>query len=188
MDRLLHTPRLTLRAPQPGDAAFAFARWASDAQALHYLAWPPHTRPEQTHRLLDWEQARWLKKSAFTWLLLPRDDNGPIGQIQLLPHGAQGSAPVHHLRLGYVLAAPWQGRGLMREALHALLAHALAQPEVWRVDALCDVANHPSRRLLEALGMHCEGKLARRLLLPQHGPEPRDAWLYASWRTSGCAS
>lgn len=180
MDRQLRTRRLLLRAPQPGDAPWAFERWASQPQLLQHLGWRAHTELAQTTALLNWEQARWQKRSAWTWLLLPYGEAGPVGQIQLLPQRLDG--PAQHLRLGYVMASAWQRKGLMREALASVIDHALTQPDTWRIDALVDVDNPASHALLHSLGLHCEGRLARCLPQPAQGPEPHDAWLFATWR------
>lgn len=181
MDRQLTLRRLGLRAPRAGDAAVAFARWAADPLAHHWLGHRPSGGLAHTREQLAWDEACWLKRSAFTWLLVPHGEPGPVGLLRLLPQG--GTAPPHHhLRLGYVLARSHQGRGLMREAVAGLLAHALAQPGVWRVDAVCDVENHASQRLLAALGLACEGRLARHSLHPNVSDQPRDVWLYAAVR------
>ena len=181
MDRTLNGPRLLLRAPRPGDAEPAFDRWAQDPAVHRHLGWRPHHSLAQTHQQLDWDSARWLKRSAFTWMLLPAGEPAPVGMVQLLPQ-SQGGAPPHHLRLGYLLARPWQGKGLMREAVQRVLSHALAQPEVWRVDALVDVDNAASLRLLLALGLVQEGRLGRHSLHPNVSGQPRDVWLLAALR------
>ena len=180
MDRELTTVRLLLRAPRPGDAAFAFERWATDARVHRHLGWLAHDTVEQTRRQLDWDQACWVKRSAWTWMLVPHGERGPVGMVRLLPQRAGGAS--HHLQLGYLLAPAWQGRGLMREAVGALVAHALAQPGIWRIDALCDVEHPASTRVLEAAGLRREGRLARVLHQPALGEAPRDAWLHAATR------
>ncbi|MCE4556825.1 GNAT family N-acetyltransferase [Roseateles cellulosilyticus] len=182
MNRELHTDRLWLRAPRPGDEHAAFERWASSTEQLRWMGWAAHTTTEQTRQWLAWEQARWQKKSGFTWMLLSRHraDTGPVGLVQLLPQRLDG--PAHHLRLGYVMAADWQRQGLMREALRAVLDHAFTQEPVWRVDALVDVDNAPSRALMESMGLACEGRLHRHLRRHEPGEPPRDVWVYARWR------
>jgi RimJ/RimL family protein N-acetyltransferase len=179
MKRVLHTRRLRLRAPQPGDEQAAFTGWAQDPQVLRFMGWPPHTELADTRRQLDWEQARWLKRSAFTWLLV-EPQGGPIGMVQLTPQRLDG--PPHHLRLGYLMARSHQRQGLMAEAASAVLAHAFEEPSVWRVDALCDVDNLASQALLAKLGLQREGRLARHSLHPNLGEQPRDVWVYAAWR------
>jgi len=182
MKRVIHTERLRLRAPQPGDEHAVFDGWAQDLNVLRYLGWRPHGRLCETRAQLDWDQARWLKRSAWTWLLVePR--GAPIGLVQLVPQRLDG--PPHHLRLGFALTRSHWGRGLMREALAAVLAEAFAQTSVWRVDALCDVDNHASARLLQALCFVCEGVLHRHSLHPNVGDEPRDVTVFAQWRRTG---
>lgn len=181
MNRTLTLRRLGLRAPRPGDADAAHARWAADPVVHRWLGHRPSADLEQTRRLLAWDEACWLKRSAYTWLLVPHGDVSPVGLLRLVP--AAGVAPPHHhLRLGLVLARSHQGRGLMREAVAGLLAHALAQPEVWRVDAVCDVDNAASQRLFQALGLVNEGRLARHSLHPNVSDQPRDVWLFAAVR------
>lgn len=190
MKRVLHSERLLLRAPQPGDEHAAHAGWAQDPAVLRYLGWRPHRALAETRAQLDWDQARWLKRSAWTWLLVeqrgaaasaPRA--GPIGLVQLIPQ--RFDAPPHHLRLGYLLARAHWGRGLMREALAAVLAEAFAQASVWRVDALCDVDNHASARLLQALGFASEAVLHRYSLHPNVSDAPRDVTVHARLREPG---
>lgn len=174
--RELRTRRLLLRDPRPGDAPQAFERWAGDAMVLRYLGWRPHGDAAATRRMLEWDSARWLKRSACTWMVVHGDD-GPVGMVQLVAQSFE--APVFHWRLGYLLARAHQGRGLMREAVAAVLDHALALPQVWRVDALCDVDNVPSVRLLQALGLEREGLLRAHTLHPNVSETPRDVWVFA---------
>jgi ribosomal-protein-alanine N-acetyltransferase len=179
MNRVLHTLRLRLRAPQPGDEQPAFDAWARDAQVLRYLSWQPHATVANTRAQLSWDQARWLKRSAWTWLLV-EPHGGPVGMVQLVPQ--RFDAPPHHLRLGYLLARTHWGRGLMREAIAVVLAEAFAQTPVWRIDALCDVENEASARLLQTLGFVCEGVLRRHSIHPNIGSTPRDVSVHARLR------
>jgi len=172
---------LSLRAPRAADADAAHARWAADPLVHRWLGHRPHADLDHTRRLLAWDEACWQKRSAWTWLLLPHGEGQPVGQLRLSPQ-AGPAPPHHHLRLGMVLARSHQGRGLMREAVAGLLTHALAQPGVWRVDAVCDVDNHASQQLFRALGLACEGRLASHSLHPNVSDQPRDVWLFAALR------
>lgn len=191
MNRVLHTARLRLRPPQPGDEQAAHAGWAQDPEALRYLGWRARAELADTRAQLDWDQARWHKRSAWTWLLVEERGTAaarsgvPIGMVQLIPQRFDG--PPHHLRLGFLLTRPHWGRGLMREAVAAVLAEAFAQPSVWRVDALCDVDNHASSRLLRALSFVEEGVLCRHSLHPNVSDEPRDVTSFARLRSSAAA-
>ena len=61
------------------------------------------------------------------------------------------------LEIGYILAPAQQGRGLMTEAMQAILAHCFEELAVRRVQALIHPDNAASIRLAERLGFRCDG-------------------------------
>ena len=67
----------------------------------------------------------------------------------------------------------------MKEAVTGLVQWALAQPEIFRVWAVCDAENVASARLLESVGMQREGTLRRWILHPNVSDSPRDCLCYA---------
>ena len=67
----------------------------------------------------------------------------------------------------------------MTEALEPLVNWAIAQPDIYRVWAVCDIENLASARVLEKLGMTREGRLHRWLVHPNISDEPRDCFCYA---------
>jgi RimJ/RimL family protein N-acetyltransferase len=87
--------------------------------------------------------------------------------------------------LGYALVRRWWRHGLMSEALRAVMDWALAQPEIHRVWAVCDVENHRSARVLERVGMEREGVLRRWLVHPNLSETPRDCLCYSKVKSGG---
>jgi RimJ/RimL family protein N-acetyltransferase len=67
----------------------------------------------------------------------------------------------------------------MTEALRPIVRWALAQPQIYRVWAVCDVDNPASGRVLEKLGMQHEGVLRCWTLHPNVSDAPRDCDCYA---------
>lgn len=61
--------------------------------------------------------------------------------------------------LGYWLAEPFQGRGLMTEACRALVHYAFREWKLNRVEIRCGVGNVRSRAIPERLGFKEEGVL-----------------------------
>jgi RimJ/RimL family protein N-acetyltransferase len=88
----------------------------------------------------------------------------------------------HRLDCGYVLARPWWGHGLISEALTAVAEWAMAQPDIRRLGAVCDVENLASARVMEKAGLEREGILRRWILHPNISSEPRDCYSYAITR------
>ena len=81
--------------------------------------------------------------------LVRRADGQVVGDIGFHGRPARDGA----VTVGYGLAASARGYGYATEALRAVLAWALAQPEVSRVEADTTHANLPSQRVLERAGM-----------------------------------
>jgi len=178
---LLLTPRLRLRPPVLDDATRIFDAYAQDAEVTRYLLWAPHAHVEETREFL--RRCRDVREAgtAFTWALTWRE--GPeagrlLGMVELRADG-------HRPDLGYVLARPYWGAGLMTEAVRAVVEWALAQPVVHRVWAVCDRENVASARVLEKAGLAREGLLRRWLVHPGMGATPRDCWCYAVVKENG---
>jgi ribosomal-protein-alanine N-acetyltransferase len=70
----------------------------------------------------------------------------------------------HAASVGYSLAEPHRGRGLMHEALRAVLDYAFGPMGLHRVTAAWMPSNRPSGRVLRRLGFRRDG-LARKYLL-----------------------
>ena len=68
----------------------------------------------------------------------------------------------HRAELGYVLGRAHWGRGLMQEALSALLDRAFGPMALRRLEAEVDTRNPASARLLQRLGFSREGLLRQR--------------------------
>jgi [ribosomal protein S5]-alanine N-acetyltransferase len=179
---VLATSRLTLRDLRAADAPSAFANYAGDPAVTHYLGWRTHADVSETARQIGLDVHRRLKGSALVWGLVSQGDAQVIGQIEALPM-SHPSEHAHHWRLGYVLGRAHWGQGLMPEALAAVVAALWQHSAIWRVDALCDVDNLASSRVLVKAGFVREGCLQRALMHPQVSEHPRDAWLFAALRS-----
>jgi RimJ/RimL family protein N-acetyltransferase len=173
---LLSTPRLRLRRTRLGDAKAIFRGFAQDPEVTRYLTWQPHTDISQTRAFLLGRRAAWAKGDDLTWAITLLEADSCIGLIGLRRQGFKAD-------IGYVLARPHWGRGVMTEAARAVVDWAFADPAIHRVWATCDVDNLASARVLENAGMSCEGVLRRWLLHPQISDTPRDCFCYARVRS-----
>jgi [ribosomal protein S5]-alanine N-acetyltransferase len=166
------TERLVLRKPRLGDAQDIFDGYATDAEVLRYL---PMTAPEditETEAFLRESLRDWDEGTSLTWVITFPDDDRCLGLIAL--RLKQQSA-----NIGYVLCRQYWGQGLMPEAARAVLEYALSLPHIREVSATCDVDNAGSRRVLEKIGMTCEGLQPQSVVRPNLSDEPRDSWVYA---------
>ena len=166
------TPRLRLRRPAPDDAADVFAGYAQDPAVTKSLMWCPHGSLDTVRDFLEGRDAAWAAGPAFAWAIAAREDGQVLGMVEVPMEG-------HRAEVGYLLARAAWGRGLVTEAVRAVVEWALAERDIYRVWAVCDIENQASARVLEKVGMQREGVLRRRSILPNVSDVPRDCWCYA---------
>jgi ribosomal-protein-alanine N-acetyltransferase len=115
------------------------------------------------------------ERHGFRWGICLHGQRDLIGSIGLYKWVDER---LRQAELGYDLDPAWWGRGLMSEALGAVLEFAFGPMQVERVEATVMVGNDRSTRLLERAGF------VRERLLPGHGTDERgvarDEWLYAA--------
>lgn len=168
----IETERLVLRPPRPSDAPAIFNGYAQDPEATRYLVWRPHRDVRETERFLAECVACWETGAEFPWAITLKASGELIGMLGLRAREFKAD-------VGYVLARRFWGQGLAAEALRPVVEWALGQPSIYRVWALCDIENKASARVLEKVGMRCEGVLRRNTMHPNVSDEPRDSYCYA---------
>jgi ribosomal-protein-alanine N-acetyltransferase len=167
----LTTSRLALRVPRADDAE-AIHEYAQDPEVVRFLQWRAHTLRSETLGFLRMIEENWRGGARFEWAITERGADTCIGMIGLRLKGFKAE-------LGYVLRRDRWNQGLITEAAGAVCRWAQEQAEIYRVQALCDIDNAASARVMQKLGMHFEGIQRRAVLHPNVSPEPRDALSYA---------
>ncbi len=111
----------------------------------------------------------------YTWVIVMPHDDRAIGAISCRIRG-------HAADFGYMLGRHAWRRGFATEAGKAVVSWLANLAPIARVWATCDVDNKASARVLEKLGLSCEGILRAWAIRPNISPEPRDAFIYARVR------
>lgn len=168
----LETARLRLRPPDLVDAPAVFERWAQDPEITRYLTWLPHVELAESEAHIVRCIAGWQSGEEFVWLIETRAAGTLVGSIA-------ARAGVHGVDLGYLLARDAWGKGYMVEAVNAVADWFLAQPDIYRVWAVCDTENTASARVLERAGFEFEGVLRRWAPHPGASDGPRAARCYS---------
>jgi RimJ/RimL family protein N-acetyltransferase len=177
LPEILETRRLRLRKPKTTDAARIFAAYGQDSDVAHYMIWRPHTDVEQTRDFIRGCVESWKGDHRLPYVIVHAVDDEPIGMLDARLHE-------HMVDIGYVLAKCEWGRGLMPEAIEALVNTLLSTAGIFRVQATCDVDNKASRRTLEKCGFKQEGRLERYTIHPNISREPRACYMYARCRSA----
>jgi ribosomal-protein-alanine N-acetyltransferase len=169
----LKSNRLLLRSPTVTDAGPLFAEYTSDPQIVRWLPWQRHRSVEETSALITQSVDAGAARSNYLFAIVRQEEEAmPLG---LLNFGGSG----HCVSLGFGLARHSWGRGYATEVACATAEWLLDQPLVWRVWAYCDTENAASARVLEQVGMTCEGTAWRYAVHPNVSATPRDCYLFA---------
>lgn len=168
----IETERLILRKLRMQDAPDIFTAYAQDPEVTRYLTWRPHQSVEETYRFVEQMLKHWEAGRTYAYAITAKDADTIIGMIAMHPDG-------YRLAIGYVLAREHWGKGYIPEVARALIDWALQQPSVQRVYATTDVENDASRRVLEKVGMECEGVFPKYMVHPNISAAPRDSYMYA---------
>jgi RimJ/RimL family protein N-acetyltransferase len=173
MPERIETERLVLRIPLIGDASAVFAGWTQDKEVTRFLTWRPHQRIEQTKEFIQTCLSAWGYESRFPYVITLKENDEIIGMIDPRTEGPK-------MGIGYVAARDHWGKGYVTEATRAIIGWAFQQSPIYRVYATTDVENVASRRVLEKVGMQCEGILRKYIVHPNISDVPRDSYIYAS--------
>ena len=170
------TARLILRKPRLDDAEAIFLSYATDELVPRYTMWRVHDSVDDTRIYLETCLEEWSSGRGFPYVIECQDTpDHPVGMIHMRPDA-------HQMLFGYVIARNKWGKGLTSEALGCLVDWSLAQDEIWRAAAYCDVDNPASARVMEKAGMTFEGILRRYSIHPNVSDEPRDCRVYVKAR------
>lgn len=172
MPEQIETPRLLLRKPRMDDAQAVFDGWAQDQEVTRYLTWCPHTCLAQTQEFVQGCLSAWQQKTRCPYMITLKETGEVIGMLDPRVQG-------HKMEIGYVAARAHWGKGYVPEAARAIVDWAFRQPAIYRVYATTDVENIASQRVLEKVGMQCEGLLRKHIVHPNLSDVPRDSYLYA---------
>lgn len=154
----LQSERLRLRFLAPGDAGALFAIF-SNAEVMRYGSSAAWTDPARAHALIDEILAGYADG---TLLQLGIEIEGTVCGTVTLRHFDMAN---RRCEIGFMLARPYWGTGVMQEAVPALLDHAFDTLGMLRIEADIDPRNTASARLLQRLGFRHEGLLRERWLV-----------------------
>ena len=149
------TKRLLLRRLDVSDASAMFHNWASDPEVTRYLMWRPHDSVESTMQLLGIWEGNYAKVNTYLWGIEYVPEHKLIGTISLV----DSNELCERAEIGYCLARSYWGRGIMPEALAAVIDFCFDQVGYHRLAIVHNVANPASGKVAAKVGMVQEGLL-----------------------------
>lgn len=148
----LHTPRLVLRpfALEDAEAVYTCCRLP---ELGDNAGWKPHENRAESREVI---RNVFLGKEGI-WAITERASGELVGSVGLLPDPKRENPDLR--MLGYWLAQSRWGKGLMSEAVGAVLEHAFTAAGLTAVSVCCYPHNARSQRLIERSGFCYEGTL-----------------------------
>jgi ribosomal-protein-alanine N-acetyltransferase len=131
---------------------------------MKFYGHEPHQSLEDTQKLIEQIQQRYAKREAIRWAITLRGEDKLIGSCSF-HHFDVG---FHRAETGYDLNRAYWGKGIMSEAMPAVLTYGFTELKLHRIEANIDIANERSKGLLLKLGFRYEGNLRQRYFFRDH--------------------
>lgn len=151
----LTTERLQLRQIQASDAAALFSYFSKD-EVTKFFDLPTFQAMEEAQELIrNWEK-RYLDNNAIRWAICLKQQPdkliGTCGYHNFSKENFRGE-------IGYELHPDYWQKGLMTEALSAIISFGFNNFNFNRIEAFINPDNISSRKLLEKINFRSEGVL-----------------------------
>lgn len=155
--KTIETERLILRKFEADDAECMYYNWANDDDVTRYITWPAHSSMEVSKNFISNVVKDYESDSKYEWCIELKENGEAIGDI---------SAPrlfenVETVEIGYVLGKKYWNKGIVTEALGAVIKFFFEEVEVNRIEAKHDTNNPASGEVMKKCGMQFEGILRK---------------------------
>lgn len=141
---VLSTERLLLRRILFTDAADLFILRA-DENIMRFIPRPLAKSVEDVNNLIQSIDEGTAKNELINWAITLKEENKLIGTIGFVRTTLQH----HRAEVGYLLHNDYQGKGIMQEALTAVIDFGFKQMKLHSIEAIIDPDNIASAKLLE---------------------------------------
>ena len=154
----LRTPRLTLRAARMSDAGDMYA-YSRDPEVARHVLWDPHASIHQTRGYIRYLLRQYRSGAPSTFVIELTAERKVIGTIGLMWIQKENRSA----EIGYSLSRAYWNRGLMTEAVGAVLRFCFDTLRLNRVEAQHETDNPASGVVMRHAGMQREGLLRQRI-------------------------
>ncbi len=154
----LETPRLRIRRLTMQDAADIY-RYSRDAEVARHVLWDAHRTIGDSRAYLRYMLRRYRQHDPASWGIEWKETGRVIGTIGFMWIQNDNSAA----EVGYSLARDFWNRGIMTEALKAVIDYGFGRLNLNRIEAQHETTNPASGAVMRKCGMAREGTLRQRL-------------------------
>lgn len=168
----IETKRLLLRPFVESDYQAMYDNWASRPENLLHVTWDAYESLEVAKQTIILWGENYQNLDFYKWAIcLKENPYHVIGDISVVDL----DETVNACEVGYILSQDYWGKGLMTEALKAVLIYLLQDADFNRVTAKFVTANPASGRVMAKASMRYEGTFRQAVF---HKGEVKDFSVY----------
>lgn len=152
---VLETERLVIRPFCGADAHDMFYNWANSSHVTRFLTWPVHETVADSEEILNAWVKDYENPKNFNWCIEWKENHQAIGNISVVHMNEE----IEEAEIGYCIGEEYWKKGIMTEALKAVMGFLFEEAGLNRVCARHDTNNPNSGRVMKAAGMLYEGTM-----------------------------
>jgi ribosomal-protein-alanine N-acetyltransferase len=126
-----------------------YQNWASDMEVCKYLSWGPHPNEAASRARIKYWISRYGEMNFYQWAIVLKDQNMPIGSISVEISNERTAS----CEIGYCIGRDYWNRGIMTEAVRAIMHYLFYDIEYIMIQAKHDVLNVASGKVMKKVGM-----------------------------------
>lgn len=153
--RTIETDRLLLRRFKKSDDDNMIKYWISDEKIQSLYGEPVYSTKEEVNELLSKFILSYERSNYYRWAITLKDTDECIGQIAYFLVDEKN----HFAEIEYCIGSGFQCKGLMTEAVKAVVKYGFDEINLHKVQISHKSINIPSKRVIEKCGFTYEGTL-----------------------------
>ena len=154
----IETERLILRKFKKNDYIDMYNNWASREEVAKYMPWSAHKDINLTKELVSGWINEYKNNDTYNWVIELKENHKIIGNISV----TKKNDAIYCCEIGYCLSSDYWGKGYMPEAMRGVLDFLFMKVNYNRIECYHKVENINSGKVMEKVGMKCEGLLRDR--------------------------
>lgn len=155
---VVETERLTLRKMRMSDGPDVY-RYARDPEVARHVLWEAHKSLWETRSYIRYLLYQYRNGEPGSWAIVLKETGKVVGTVGYMSYSPDNST----VEIGYSLAREQWGKGLMTEALTAVIAETFRTLKLHRIEAMHFTDNPASGRVMAKCGMQHEGHMRQRI-------------------------
>lgn len=171
----LETERLILRIVNINDTETIYNEILANKETLHFLDWPYCNNIEEAYGFMKDVINKCENDKYFFWIIEEKETKNFVGCILI----CNIDTVKRMAEIEYVASSKFRGKGYIPEANKKVIEYLIKECNYYRIEAVCNIENIASSRVMEKSNMKFEGILRGRALNLNEEGNPGDLKIYS---------